>query len=175
MNPTAASQSAQPAPLLFPVRRIAFAGRSVAVVLQGANGPCPLLALANALLLIGAAELPARYAGVREAWLVDTVWKHVSARHAAADANMAALLADVQRLLPTLVRGLDLNLRFAAADAFVFTPQLSVFDLAGLRVVHGFVVDGAEEPDAAEALCHALCDHVLPSGAVACSAAESAL
>ncbi|VDN10836.1 unnamed protein product [Dibothriocephalus latus] len=40
------------------VRRIAFNGRSCAVITQNKNGPCPMLALANVLLLRGELSLP---------------------------------------------------------------------------------------------------------------------
>jgi hypothetical protein len=49
-----------PEPPSFPVSRISFGGRSnVPVLLQNENGPCPLLALVNVLLLRGAVELGA--------------------------------------------------------------------------------------------------------------------
>ena len=49
-----------PPPPSFLVQRIRFGGRdNVPVLLQNENGPCPLLALVNVLLLRGALELGA--------------------------------------------------------------------------------------------------------------------
>ena len=39
--------------LSFPCKRITFGDRDVPVLMQNENGPCPLLALANVLLLRG--------------------------------------------------------------------------------------------------------------------------
>lgn len=41
------------------VKMIAFKGRHVPIMLQDVNGPCPLLAIANVLLLRGQLQLPA--------------------------------------------------------------------------------------------------------------------
>ena len=46
--------------VLFELKVIPFFGRDVSVILQNANGPCPLLAIANALLLRNQINLPAR-------------------------------------------------------------------------------------------------------------------
>ena len=37
--------------LSFPCKRIMYQGREVPILMQNENGPCPLLALANALCL----------------------------------------------------------------------------------------------------------------------------
>ena len=45
---------------LFELKTIPFFGRSVSIILQNANGPCPLLAIANTLLLRNTVKLPER-------------------------------------------------------------------------------------------------------------------
>lgn len=45
------------------VKRIKFFGRSIKIVMQNENGPCPLLAIANVLSLRNELKLPA---GARE-------------------------------------------------------------------------------------------------------------
>ena len=45
------------------IKRIHFFGRSVKIVMQNENGPCPLLAIANVLSLRNELKLPA---GIRE-------------------------------------------------------------------------------------------------------------
>ena len=57
---TSGARASADAPPSFPVQRIAFGGRTgVPVLMQNANGPCPLLALCNILFLRGALELGA--------------------------------------------------------------------------------------------------------------------
>ena len=43
---------------VYKLKRIDFFGRTVPVALQNENGPCPLLAIANVLLLRKQIELP---------------------------------------------------------------------------------------------------------------------
>lgn len=52
------AQHQQPAPAAYKVKRIEFLRREVPVVMQNENGPCPLLALANVLLLRNQIQLP---------------------------------------------------------------------------------------------------------------------
>ena len=47
------------------MKTIPFFGREVTIILQNANGPCPLLAIANALLLRNTVQLPERCKDVR--------------------------------------------------------------------------------------------------------------
>ena len=66
---------------VYKLKRIDFFGRTVPVALQNENGPCPLLAIANVLLLRKQIELPehapdisqvsrlaANIAGMVQAW-----------------------------------------------------------------------------------------------------------
>lgn len=43
---------------VYKLKRIDFFGRSVPIALQNENGPCPLLAIANVLLLRKQIQLP---------------------------------------------------------------------------------------------------------------------
>ena len=126
--------------------------------MQDANGPCPLLALANGLLLLGRLRVP-DFAAVDAGWLAGELAAYVRARGttaaAAEQANVAQQVADaVGGVLPALARGvgLDVNPYFASAEAFEYTGALSLMDLCGLRLLHGLVADAAEEPAAAAAL-----------------------
>ena len=56
----AAATGQQDDEVLFELKVIPFFGRDVSIILQNANGPCPLLAIANALLLRNQINLPAR-------------------------------------------------------------------------------------------------------------------
>lgn len=138
------------------VRRIHFLGHAVAVVLQNANGPCPLIAITNALLLLRRIALADHFAFVDQSWMVEAVAGFISrtsrgGSDAALAANLHLLVRDACAALPRLSRGLDLNLHFADAESFEFTPELSVFDLCGVRLFHGWVVDPADAAAAAVA------------------------
>ena len=56
-------------------------------------------------------------------------------------ANLQHNLADAISLLPRLATGIDVNLRFNDIQGMEFTGEISVFDLLGIELVHGWVVD----------------------------------
>jgi ubiquitin carboxyl-terminal hydrolase MINDY-1/2 len=149
MVTTSPDASPPPAPI-YALKRVPFAGRDVTIVLQADNGPCPLLAVANALLLRGGLSLPPGASDfVPEEVLLAAVREYLLRTSAAApDANAAAVLSDALALLPSLSAGLDVNVRFGDVEGFEYTRELSFFDLAGVRLLHGWVVD-PQEPAAA--------------------------
>lgn len=69
------------------VKRISFFGRSVKIVMQNENGPCPLLAIANVLSLRNELKLPS---GIREITQVGTLLTPLHAAIGPARATAAA-------------------------------------------------------------------------------------
>ena len=41
----------------------------------------------------------------------------------------------------TQATGVDVNVRFTGIDSFEFTDEVAVFDLLGMQLVHGWLVD----------------------------------
>lgn len=187
------------------VKRISFLGREqVPILLQNANGPCPLLAIANCLALRNQLQTPSRAATVTFSEVVSRVadglletnkvalgtkdsaqqqeenayvlnlrqniddclgvlrWAARSlahTMHARASLSMLActwdcscthvvLHAALNPGIPihvlfcsTLNVGLDVNPRFHDVLAFEATKELTVFDLMGIQLFHGWVVD----------------------------------
>eukprot|EP00612_Vaucheria_litorea_P004360 CAMPEP_0171460474 /NCGR_PEP_ID=MMETSP0945-20130129/5330_1 /TAXON_ID=109269 /ORGANISM="Vaucheria litorea, Strain CCMP2940" /LENGTH=332 /DNA_ID=CAMNT_0011986673 /DNA_START=144 /DNA_END=1142 /DNA_ORIENTATION=+ len=58
--------------------------------------------------------------------------------------NIEYQLHDVMEILPTLQKGLDVNVKFTHPQGFEFTEQLSLFDVATINLYHGWVVDEAD-------------------------------
>ena len=50
--------------------------------------------------------------------------------------------------MPKLSVGLDVNVKFLGFDQFEFTVECDIFDIAEIRLVHGWVVEKPEEIDA---------------------------
>lgn len=44
-------------------------------------------------------------------------------------------------VLPKLATGLDVNVRFTGVSDFEYTPECSIFDLLGIPLYHGWLVD----------------------------------
>ncbi|KAI7841603.1 hypothetical protein COHA_004773 [Chlorella ohadii] len=142
------------------VKTCDFKGRRVPILLQDVNGPCPLLAIANVLLLRNQIQLPAGVGEVSQARLVEMVAGYLldannldGGRGAALSeeqrASLAHNLSDAIALLPKLTTGIDVNVRFHDIAGFEYTPETSVFDLLDIPLVHGWLVDPQDAPTAA--------------------------
>ncbi|WIA22806.1 hypothetical protein OEZ85_001200 [Tetradesmus obliquus] len=139
----------------YVVKRIDFFGRQVKICMQNKNGPCPLLAIANVLSLRNELKLPA---GVRDITQSDLITSIVdlllerskafegSAPHAA---DYARNVNDVFPVLQKLTTGIDVNVKFHNAHAFEPTPEVAVFDLLGIPLLHGWLVDPQDAQTAA--------------------------
>eukprot|EP00793_Prasinoderma_coloniale_P004157 PRCOL_00006333-RA len=149
------------------VRRIDFLGARRAVVMQSKNGPCPLLAIANVLLLRNAISLREDQTDVSLEGLTALVAGHLLDANERATApggrsggpgadvtvdasgvNLRQNIADTLAVLPKLATGLDVNVAFGGTTRFEFTGECAIFDLLDILLCHGWVADSA---DAAEA------------------------
>lgn len=45
------------------------------------------------------------------------------------------------KLLPRLQSGLDVNVRFTSPRGFEFTEEMAAFDMTGITLLHGWIVD----------------------------------
>lgn len=66
-------------------------------------------------------------------------------------ANLQHNLSDAIALLPKLCSGLDVNVRFDGVRSIEFTGETAVFDLLGIDLCHGWLVD-PQDVDAATAI-----------------------
>ena len=56
-------------------------------------------------------------------------------------ANQQQQIADALSVLPKLGRGLDVNVKFTSVTGFEYTDELSVFDMLGVNLLHGWLYD----------------------------------
>lgn len=91
---------------------------TIIVDTQNANGPCPLLALCNVLILSGRIKLPAGETVVTSTHLVDLlgaclIESHCGTRFTTGErANYEQNIQDAMAVFPNLQTGLDVNVRF---------------------------------------------------------------
>lgn len=112
------------------------------ILLQNENGPCPLIAAANALLLRGLITLPSSCIRNDVASINDLV--NVLAERSLKQVGTAGEyhINELLSLFPSLQYGMDVNPKFTAGPTGVeFTKNLSVFDLMGVELVHGWQLD----------------------------------
>ncbi|KAJ1950274.1 hypothetical protein EC988_004449, partial [Linderina pennispora] len=129
--------------------------RDVKIVTQNENGPCPLIALANALVLRGDLSIAGDRTTISAAELVGMLGDQLFGDGAAQDERTALSSDDVQvilRLLPTLSTGLDVDLQFSHVYDFAASPATQLFKAFNVDLVHGWVVDPERERPVADVL-----------------------
>ncbi|CAI4229591.1 unnamed protein product [Auanema sp. JU1783] len=138
---------------LFVMRTIQFFEDRKRIVMQSANGPCPLIALANCLVLKNKLNLPGgktfpdssrEYITCKE--LKELVGGCIVDMSSIANGtgeqdNYEKTLHDVLNLMPKLDDGLEVNVRFSGVSTFEYTPAVALFDLLNIPLYHTWVVE----------------------------------
>jgi len=133
----------------YPIKTIRFLGSSRRILMQTKNGPCPLLAIANALLLRNQVRVADDAKYVTLADLLQIITNLVldvnansggESRSSGGSAAFRGNFDGCLNVLPKLHHGMDINVQFKAVDAFEFTQELGIFDLMDIRLLHGWLV-----------------------------------
>ncbi|XP_076920763.1 uncharacterized protein LOC143581980 [Bidens hawaiensis] len=147
-----------PKEMLHKTKLIQFLGRNTPIVLQNDNGPCPLLAICNVLLLRNNLNLSSDVAELSQEKLLSLVAErlidsnsNVNDKDAGYIENQQQNISDAIDLLPRLTTGIDVNLKFTRIDDFEFTRECAIFDLLDIPLYHGWIVD-PQDSDTAEAI-----------------------
>nr|GMD99918.1 ubiquitin carboxyl-terminal hydrolase MINDY-2 [Ipomoea batatas] len=137
---------------------IQFLGRTTPIILQNDNGPCPLLAICNVLLLKNNLNLSPDVPEVSQEKLLSLVAErlidsnsNVNDKDAGYVENQQQNIADAIDLLPRLATGIDVNIKFKRIDDFEFTRECAIFDLLDIPLYHGWIVD-PQDHDTANAI-----------------------
>ncbi|CAH8358603.1 unnamed protein product [Eruca vesicaria subsp. sativa] len=132
----------------YKTKSIQFLGRNTPIILQNENGPCPLLAICNVLLLRNNLKLnPDCYEVSQERLMSLVVDRLIDSNSKVNDKeegyikNQQQNIADAIDLLPRLTTGIDVNIKFRRIDDFEFTPECAIFDLLDIPLYHGWIVD----------------------------------
>eukprot|EP00727_Mastigamoeba_balamuthi_P009961 m51a1_g5588 hypothetical protein (323) ;mRNA; f:643157-644489 len=130
---------------VYRVRRIGYYDRVCSVVMQNENGPCPLLALCNVLLLRGKITIHEDSRHISLQSLLQIVGDYLVSTPPTMRSDLVENyqhnVEDALKLLPTLDRGLDINLRFSSPTDFEYTESLVVFDVCQVPLYHAWVCD----------------------------------
>ncbi|KAK9698644.1 hypothetical protein RND81_08G120300 [Saponaria officinalis] len=142
--------------VIHKTKTIQFFGRSSPIVLQNDNGPCPLIAICNVLLLRNQLNLSAAISEVSQEKLLSLVAERLidsnsNNKDAEYVKNQQQNIADAIDLLPRLTTGIDVNTKFRRIDDFEFTRECAIFDLLDIPLYHGWLVD-PQDHDTAEAI-----------------------
>jgi len=145
-SPRASSRGAHTPASEYQLKWVKWKGQKIPIITQNENGPCPLIAIMNVLLLKGRIRLPDMAEFVASAqlmeYLVDCILNSLPKNlSSGVQANYEQNMADAIAILPKLQTGLDVNVRFTSVSSFEYTPELIVFDLLTIPLYHGWLVD----------------------------------
>ncbi|XP_057523560.1 uncharacterized protein LOC130803471 isoform X1 [Amaranthus tricolor] len=139
-------------------KTIQFFNRSTPIILQNDNGPCPLLAICNVLLLRNQLNLNPDISEVSQEKLLSLVADRLiesnnnkNNKDAGYVENLQQNIADAIDLLPRLTTGIDVNIKFRRIDDFEFTSECAIFDLLDIPLCHGWLLD-PQDHETAEAI-----------------------
>jgi hypothetical protein len=158
--------------MAYQIKSIRYQNNSRKILLQNIHGPCPLLATANALLLRGVITLSSECIlnGVCSTDDVVTMLANRALlRYNTSDAadnnnssnkedspsksNHEYHLNEVLSILPSLQHGMDVNPKFTSDllhsnNCVEYTKNLSAFDILGVTLVHGWLLDPIHDVEA---------------------------
>ncbi|NWR39647.1 MINY1 hydrolase, partial [Tachuris rubrigastra] len=138
------------------VKWIRWKGERTPVITQSENGPCPLLAIMNILLLRWKARLPPQKEVITAEELMAHLGDCILATQPRETSeglqlNFQQNISDTMTVLPKLSTGLDVNVRFTGVSDFEYTPECIVFDLLNIPLYHGWLVD-PQSPEMVQAV-----------------------
>ncbi|KAJ5080794.1 nf-e2 inducible protein [Anaeramoeba ignava] len=128
------------------LKRTRFLKQEKNIVLQNQNGPCPLVAIINALHLNGQIPIPLNLEIISHSQLLSLLTNFLLAnnrpfKNENLRINQEKILADIMELMPSLGFGLDVNVKFTSVTSFEYTVGCSLFDMLNIRLVHGWLAD----------------------------------
>nr|XP_039261693.1 ubiquitin carboxyl-terminal hydrolase MINDY-2-like [Styela clava] len=131
---------------LYHVKWISWRNERTPIVTQNENGPCPLLAIFNVLLLsrkvtLGS-DVEIMTSNQITAHVADVIWENMPRELPDEERlNYEQNVSDAMSVFPNLQTGLDVNVKFSTVASFEYTPELTVFDLLRIPLYHGWLVD----------------------------------
>ena len=132
----------------FDLKSVNFFGRQCVILCQNKNGPCPLLAIANVLLLQNIIFIHSDKSIITLDELIVVVANaFVEKGLSDGDENrprsdlFQQQLDSVLNTLPRLANGLDLNVHFTGITDFEFTEEISVLDALDIPLLPERLID----------------------------------
>jgi len=130
----------------YQVKWIKFRNKQCAIITQNVNGPCPLLAICNLLLLKNKINLPLNTKIVTYDQMIVFLANFIleNGTNNAPEGfqlDYEQNISDAMQLFPKLQTGLDVNVQFNSITSFEYTSEMIIFDLLGISLYHGWIVD----------------------------------
>ncbi|XP_071120950.1 ubiquitin carboxyl-terminal hydrolase MINDY-1-like isoform X1 [Mytilus edulis] len=131
---------------VYQIKWAKFKGKEVPIITQNENGPCPLLAIMNVLLLKGKIKFSSDTEIISSEQMMAHLGECIFANKPQNATEVVQLnyeqnMQDAMAVIHKLQTGLDVNVRFNSVSEFEYTPECIIFDLLGISLYHGWLVD----------------------------------
>ncbi|XP_072320977.1 ubiquitin carboxyl-terminal hydrolase MINDY-2 isoform X2 [Eucyclogobius newberryi] len=131
---------------IYHIKWIKWREENTPIITQNENGPCPLLAIMNVLLLAWKVKMPPMMEIITAEQLMEYLGDYIleSKPKEISEAqrlNYEQNMSDAMAVLHKLQTGLDVNVKFTGVRVFEYTPECIVFDLLDIPLYHGWLVD----------------------------------
>ncbi|KAM4675497.1 ubiquitin carboxyl-terminal hydrolase MINDY-2 [Discoglossus pictus] len=141
-----AGRDMYPGQSVYHMKWIRWKEQSTPIVTQNENGPCPLLAIMNVLLLAWKIKLPPMIEIITAEQLMEYLGDYILEAKPKEISEVQRLnyeqnMSDAMAILHKLQTGLDVNVKFTGVRVFEYTPECIVFDLLDIPLYHGWLVD----------------------------------
>ncbi|XP_076782346.1 ubiquitin carboxyl-terminal hydrolase MINDY-2 isoform X8 [Arvicanthis niloticus] len=142
----AASKERFPGQSVYHIKWIQWKQENTPIITQNENGPCPLLAILNVLLLAWKVKLPPMMEIITAEQLMEYLGDYMLEAKPKEISEIQRVnyeqnMSDAMAILHKLQTGLDVNVRFTGVRVFEYTPECIVFDLLDIPLYHGWLVD----------------------------------
>ncbi|CAD2104196.1 conserved protein, unknown function [Plasmodium vinckei brucechwatti] len=135
----------------YTVKWITFINRKVPILLQNKNGACPLLCIANILLLRNQLHIDKKIKKISQKVLEDKIISILlesnkkNVINNSASCNYRKNIIECIDILPQLKYGLDVNCKFTDIQSFEYTKGLCIFDMLNIPLYHGWVISADDK------------------------------
>ncbi|XP_038670904.1 ubiquitin carboxyl-terminal hydrolase MINDY-2 isoform X2 [Scyliorhinus canicula] len=131
---------------VYHIKWIKWKTENTPIITQNENGPCPLLAIMNVLLLAWKIKLPPMMEIITAEQLMEYLGDYILDAKPKEITDVQRLnyeqnMSDAMAILHKLQTGLDVNVKFTGVRVFEYTPECIVFDLLDIALYHGWLVD----------------------------------
>ncbi|XP_031564281.1 ubiquitin carboxyl-terminal hydrolase MINDY-1-like [Actinia tenebrosa] len=131
---------------LYHIKWMKWKGLNTPIITQNENGPCPLIAIMNALVLQRKISIPSMQEIISANQLMEYLGDCIFIQAPetlpeGAQLNYEQNMHDAIGIMSKLQTGLDVNVKFTGVTDFEFTPECVVFDLLNIKLMHGWLVD----------------------------------
>ncbi|GAB6032762.1 hypothetical protein CHUAL_011629 [Chamberlinius hualienensis] len=142
-----ASSSSRENAFEYKIKQIRINDTTIPIITQNENGPCPLIAVVNVLLLRSKTNPFASKPVVNAKDLADYIGDYIllslpkEYSCEGIQRDFEYNMDDAISKFPKLQTGLDVNVKFTGVKEFEYTSECIIFDLLNIPLYHGWLVD----------------------------------